>query len=88
MLVELKANIHLTYGFYDWSPLHQACWLGHEDIVPQLLHAGADAYATDKKGWTALHLAAYGGRANITELLLRDWLKDITIPHIVEVNVP
>eukprot|EP00959_Pyramimonas_sp_CCMP1952_P446613 9351450-Pyramimonas_sp.AAC.1 len=74
VLVDNKADISLTYGVYNWSPLHQACWLGHERIVQLLMQAGAEVFAVDKKSWCSLTLAAYGGRANSMETLLRNWV--------------
>ncbi len=35
--------------------LHQAAYLGQEDLVNAILQAGANANAKDPEGWTALH---------------------------------
>ncbi|OCH94823.1 ankyrin, partial [Obba rivulosa] len=38
----------------EWTPLHIAASAGHEDIVRELLGAGADIKRTNNKGLTAL----------------------------------
>uniref|UniRef100_A0A3Q3XFH8 Oxysterol-binding protein n=1 Tax=Mola mola TaxID=94237 RepID=A0A3Q3XFH8_MOLML len=54
-----------------WTPLHLACYLGHKDIVEELLKAGADANLQNDMGDTPLHKAAYAGRKEIVLSLLR-----------------
>lgn len=51
--------------------LFDAARLGRTDVIPALLHAGADLAAIDPKGYTALILASYNGHAEATELLLQ-----------------
>jgi ankyrin repeat protein len=51
-------------------PLHEACKLGHEDIVKALIARGAAINAQNKQGYTALHFATERGYANIVSLLL------------------
>ncbi len=53
------------------TPLLQACLLGYEEIVSQLLEAGASVHAADEDGNTALTLAAGRGDAALISLLLR-----------------
>ncbi|MCE7798728.1 ankyrin repeat domain-containing protein [Sphingobium sufflavum] len=50
--------------------LFDAARLGRVDVIPALLHAGANISGYDQKGYTALILASYGGQAEATELLL------------------
>jgi len=45
--------------------LHNACYYGHEEIVFELLKAGADInFKSGKKDWAPLHLASYKGHSN------------------------
>ncbi|XP_071346608.1 oxysterol-binding protein-related protein 1-like isoform X2 [Trachinotus anak] len=54
-----------------WTPLHQACYFGHRDVVEELLKAGADVNLQNNMGDTPLHKAAFTGRNEIVLLLLR-----------------
>uniref|UniRef100_A0A1I7V877 ANK_REP_REGION domain-containing protein n=4 Tax=Loa loa TaxID=7209 RepID=A0A1I7V877_LOALO len=53
-----------------WSPLMEACALGHFGVAKILLehHARVDVF--DENGRTALHLAAANGHLKLTQLLL------------------
>nr|CRZ23734.1 BMA-TRP-4 [Brugia malayi] len=53
-----------------WSPLMEACALGHFSVAQILLdhHARVDVF--DENGRTALHLAAANGHLKLTQLLL------------------
>ena len=44
-------------GRYDWTPLHYACWRGHDEIVTLLLQAGGDPEARTHRR-TPSHLPA------------------------------
>ena len=55
------------------TPLHCACWKGHQEVVALLLKAGADANAqnnNDHWGTTPLHAAAHANQAAIAQLLI------------------
>jgi ankyrin repeat protein len=53
------------------APLVMAAYLGHTEIVRQLLEAGADVTAVDPgMKATALHAAAYAGRTDAARLLI------------------
>src|SRR5688572_7435668 len=41
----------------DRSPLHSACFEGHQEVVQMFLKQGADLQARDSTGQTPLHLA-------------------------------
>lgn len=71
-LVENGASIDFAarFGKFDErTPLMQAAFCGHEEIVKLLIEKGADAGYTNKKGETALSLAAAKGRNKIVSLL-------------------
>lgn len=44
---------------------------GHYECLEVLLTAGSNVNATDEKGWTALHWAAYHGKLRCLETLIR-----------------
>jgi ankyrin repeat protein len=50
--------------------LFDAAKIGRDDMVPALLHVGADIEARDARGYTALILASYNGHETTTRLLL------------------
>ncbi|VDM95657.1 unnamed protein product, partial [Thelazia callipaeda] len=53
-----------------WSPLMEACALGHFGVAKILLHHHARVDVFDENGRTALHLAAANGHLELTHLLL------------------
>lgn len=57
-----------TMGF--GSALHSAIWAGDENLVAMLLDNGADIYAVDGKGTSALAAAVYKQHLAIVRLLL------------------
>ena len=44
---------------------------GHLHIVRASIAAGADVSATDKEGWTALHVAARWGHLTVVQALIQ-----------------
>jgi ankyrin repeat protein len=51
--------------------LGMATGTGDERVVALLLERGADPASANAHGWTALHQAAYGGRAELARMLLQ-----------------
>ena len=54
-----------------YTPLHAACWQGHEDVARALLDFGADPNGQDTDGATPLHKAAWRGHAPVVKRLLK-----------------
>ncbi|KAK0204394.1 ankyrin repeat-containing domain protein [Desarmillaria ectypa] len=53
-----------------WTPLHIAASAGNEDVVLELVGAGADVNRKNDKGLTPLHYAASKSRLEIGKLLI------------------
>ena len=55
---------------YNRTPLHQACWGGHLELVEKLIDDyHCDPMARDDEGLTPLHIAAQRGRNNAENFL-------------------
>jgi len=55
------------------TPLHCACWKGHQDVVALLIERGADVKARNHNthwGDTPLHAAAHGNRRACAKALI------------------
>ncbi|XP_045116070.1 ankyrin repeat and protein kinase domain-containing protein 1-like isoform X2 [Portunus trituberculatus] len=57
-------------GTDDMTPLMMAVENGHTHTVKALLSLGANTLATDRRGWTALHFAAWRGEPECVASLL------------------
>lgn len=53
-------DVNFSQGKRQRSPLHLACCLGDDAVLRLLLKQGADVLQRDRKGDTALHVAANG----------------------------
>ena len=51
-------DVNFVQGRRERSPLHLACQLGDDAVLRLLLKHGADVLRRDRKGNTALHVAA------------------------------
>lgn len=65
-LLRNRANA-LKRNKYGDSAIMVAAFRGNAGIIKRLLDAGADAA---NSGWNALHYAAYGGHAEVVQMLL------------------
>ena len=68
ILTEAKADVTATDG-RNRTPLHVAAVEGHNDIVKQLLAAGANPNANNNWGYTPLHLAKLENEQMVIRLL-------------------
>jgi ankyrin repeat protein len=70
-LLSVGADVNAPYDEDGETPLLRASFLGHLQVVNELLKHGADSESTDFGGLTSLSLAACKGRlAVVKELLL------------------
>lgn len=87
-----RTNILDTRDAYGHTALISAVLWGHEDVVIELLEAGADPEVpTSVFGWTALHCAALTGHMRLVQILIyagadreaRDTLAGLTPLHLL-----
>ncbi|XP_039644604.1 ankyrin-3-like isoform X17 [Perca fluviatilis] len=54
------------------TPIHVAAFMGHDNIVHQLIHHGASPNTSNVRGETALHMAARAGQTNVVRYLIQN----------------
>ncbi|CAF0733887.1 unnamed protein product [Adineta steineri] len=59
------------------TPLHEACFFGRDDVVKELLKAGASWKFVNKLGWTSLHQAALGNCPTVVDILVNRAQADV-----------
>lgn len=57
-------------GLDDWTPLHFACYEGHDDIIELLCEHEADVNAVTKFNRTGLHIATLRGHIEVVKILV------------------
>lgn len=67
--IELGAEVDSVVNTY--TPLMRAANWGHVDTVAELIAEGADMFATDRRGCTALDWARIARRDNVARVLER-----------------
>ena len=67
-----KVNVNL-YDTEGQTALHQGCMDGNLDLVKVLVSFGADVRLANRDGWSALHVAAYGGHQDIAFYLINSF---------------
>jgi ankyrin repeat protein len=69
-LLRAGADVNVKYNSHGATPLQEACYCGHSQVVKELLEHGADTEAKDNEYWTPLHCAALNDHlAVVIELL-------------------
>lgn len=64
---KINLNVFDTEG---QTALHQSCQLGNLELVKVLVRFGADVRLANRDGWSALHIAAFGGHTDILLFLM------------------
>ena len=60
--------LNTKYGTNEWTPLHAATYMRHQDIALKLIEKGADPLATDSDRKTPFYYAAQKG---LTEVIVK-----------------
>ncbi|GIY10022.1 notch-regulated ankyrin repeat-containing protein [Caerostris extrusa] len=63
----------VNINYYDkegQTALHLSCINGNLELVKLLVKFGADIRLANRDGWSALHIAAYGGHQDIAVYLI------------------
>ncbi|KAL8613247.1 hypothetical protein ACOMHN_001571 [Nucella lapillus] len=66
---EGKVNLNV-FDAEGQTPLHESCQLGNLELVKLLVRFGADVRLANRDGWSAVHIAAYGGHTDILLYLM------------------
>ncbi|KAK7497051.1 hypothetical protein BaRGS_00011787 [Batillaria attramentaria] len=64
---KINLNVFDTEG---QTALHQSCQLGNLELVKLLVKFGADVRLANRDGWSAVHIAAFGGHTDILLYLM------------------
>ena len=64
-----KVNVN-CFDHEGQTALHQSCIEGNLQLVKLLVQFGADVRLANRDGWSALHIAAYGGHQEIMLYLI------------------
>ena len=74
LIKEFNFNANTSQGSDGRTPLHQACFIGHTDLVRQLVvWHGADVGARDNDNWDALMYAVDGGHQVLVRVLIKEF---------------
>lgn len=66
---EGKINLNV-FDAEGQTALHQSCQLGNLELVKLLVRFGADVRLANRDGWSAVHIAAFGGHTDILLYLM------------------
>ncbi|XP_058515729.1 notch-regulated ankyrin repeat-containing protein [Ochotona princeps] len=64
-----EVNVN-SFGPEGQTALHQSVLAGNLELVKLLVQFGADIRLANRDGWSALHMAAFGGRQDIALYLI------------------
>lgn len=70
MLQAPDCNLELL-GMWDNTPLLAACMYGHSEVALKLIARGANVFATNEHGATALHYSSVEGCTGVTKVILQ-----------------
>jgi ankyrin repeat protein len=71
ILPELEEKINVnSFDTEGQTALHQSCIDGNFELVKLLVKFGADVRLHNRDGWSAMHIAAYGGHNDIMLYLI------------------
>lgn len=62
-------------GLDDWTPIHYACYEGHDDIVHLLCKNHADVNARTRFNRNGLHIAALRGHHDVVKVLVNNQIE-------------
>ena len=68
---DMEMVLSTPEGSFRYTLAHTAALHGHASLLNFLLDKGADPNTQAGNGWTALHLAASGGRVECVKVLLK-----------------
>ncbi len=68
--MEKGADIEAQEDEHGATPLHEAAFYGHKEVVEFFVEKGASVNAKDEHGATPLHEAAYEGHKEIVEFFV------------------
>ena len=71
-LLESGADVNEPGGRHSSMPLSAACWRKNPDVARLLLRAGADIYAVDSDGISALAMANFSGDEHLRRVILEE----------------
>ncbi|XP_046555513.1 ankyrin repeat and KH domain-containing protein mask-like isoform X2 [Haliotis rubra] len=78
ILPQNGVDVNCTGGWKSWTPVMDAAWGGHRDVVKLLMKRGADVTLVDEDGYNTLHWACYSGDVGTVKLVLSRGLVDIS----------
>ncbi|XP_056007575.1 uncharacterized protein LOC125666226 isoform X2 [Ostrea edulis] len=67
-----RRTFELQSGTNGYTPLHEACQVGDDTAVQQLLQNGADINVYDNEGFNPLHIACKEGHHSTVQILLNN----------------
>ncbi|XP_046346827.2 cytadherence high molecular weight protein 2-like isoform X1 [Haliotis rufescens] len=70
-------DVNCRWGGWSETPVMEAAYRGHRDVVELLVSEGADVSLVDRDGYNTLHYASYGGHLETVKFVLSLHVVDI-----------